>query len=124
MHETLARAFKEASRLPESDQADLAHWILDRLAPASQRIGTYEEQPKASDRLAEDTTVDYSAHGKDSPFLLDEEGKRKSVVMPVEEYLQMLEDIQDLALIAERKDEPTEPLDAVLERLGKGEKER
>ena len=38
-------------------------------------------------------------------FLTDEEGKRHSVVIPVEDYQEMLEDIEDLVTIAERKSE-------------------
>ena len=43
-------------------------------------------------------------------FLVDETGRKQSVVLPIKEYQDRLE---DLALIAERKDEPAEPLDIV-----------
>ncbi|MHC1729808.1 MAG: hypothetical protein AB9866_28025 [Syntrophobacteraceae bacterium] len=40
-------------------------------------------------------------------YLLDKTGKKSFVVLPVEEYEPLLlEDLQDLALIAERRDEP------------------
>ena len=50
-------------------------------------------------------------------FLVDENGRKTSVVLPMSEYRQLLEDLEDLAVIAERKAEPTEPLDLVGKRL-------
>jgi hypothetical protein len=38
-------------------------------------------------------------------YLTDEDGNRHSVVIPFDEYEEMLEDIQDLVTIAERKNE-------------------
>lgn len=40
-------------------------------------------------------------------YITDEAGKRVSVVIPVAEYEALLEDIEDLAAIAERREEPT-----------------
>ncbi len=40
-------------------------------------------------------------------YLVDERGQKTAVVLPVEEYEELLEDIHDLAVIAERKDETT-----------------
>jgi hypothetical protein len=37
----------------------------------------------------------------------DESGRRTAVLLPVEEYARLLEDLEDLAAIAERRDEPT-----------------
>ncbi|HYA42035.1 MAG TPA: hypothetical protein VEF34_12075 [Syntrophobacteraceae bacterium] len=39
-------------------------------------------------------------------YLKDKTGKKAFVVLPVEEYESLLEDLQDLAVIAERRDEP------------------
>lgn len=50
-------------------------------------------------------------------FLVDEEGRKTAVVIPLREYEELLEDLADLAVIAERRDEPTEPLDVVRRRL-------
>ncbi|MCB0338727.1 MAG: hypothetical protein KDD53_03940 [Bdellovibrionales bacterium] len=49
-------------------------------------------------------------------YITDDEGKRK-VVLPVETYEEMLEDIQDLAAIAERKNESSVSLDELLRNL-------
>lgn len=50
-------------------------------------------------------------------FLVDEKGRKQSVVLPIKEYQELIEDLADLALIADRKDEPTEPLDVIRKRL-------
>ena len=40
-------------------------------------------------------------------YLTDEAGQKTAVVVPIEEYNELLEDLHDLALIAERKNEPS-----------------
>jgi PHD/YefM family antitoxin component YafN of YafNO toxin-antitoxin module len=40
-------------------------------------------------------------------YVIDEKGQKTAVIIPVEEYEELLEDIHDLAIIAERRDEPT-----------------
>lgn len=52
-------------------------------------------------------------------YIVDEKGRKTAVVLPIQEYEQLLEDLEDLAIIAERRNEPTEPLEAVLDRLEK-----
>ncbi|MDA8105712.1 MAG: hypothetical protein M0Z71_10065 [Nitrospiraceae bacterium] len=49
-------------------------------------------------------------------FVVDESGKKTAVILPVEKYEELLEDIHDLTVTAERKDEPT----ISLEELKKG----
>jgi PHD/YefM family antitoxin component YafN of YafNO toxin-antitoxin module len=50
-------------------------------------------------------------------YITDETGKKRSVVLPVEDYKEMLEDIQDLVAIAERRDEKTVSLDELKKNL-------
>ena len=50
-------------------------------------------------------------------FLVDENGKKESVLLPLNEYQDLMYDLVDLAKIAERKDEPSVSLDAVKKRL-------
>ena len=50
-------------------------------------------------------------------YLVDESGQKTAVVLPVEEYEDLLEDIHDLAVIAERKDEPTTSFEELKKRL-------
>ena len=44
-------------------------------------------------------------------------GKPTAVIMPIAEYEEMLEDLHDLVVIAQRKNEPTIPLAEVKLRL-------
>jgi hypothetical protein len=50
-------------------------------------------------------------------FIVDSEGERTAVILPISEYEELLEDLEDLAAIAERSKEPTVSLDEVLLRL-------
>ena len=54
-------------------------------------------------------------------FVTDSDGNKKAVILPLVEYEELLEDLEDLAVAAERKDEPTishEQLMAELKRDG------
>jgi hypothetical protein len=42
-------------------------------------------------------------------YLTDEHGERTAVVLRLSEYEKLLEDLEDLAAVAERRDEPTIP---------------
>ncbi|MGH8091889.1 MAG: hypothetical protein ACREIF_00240 [Chthoniobacterales bacterium] len=44
-------------------------------------------------------------------------GKRTAVILPIEEYVELLQDLDDLAVIARRKNEPTIPLAEIKRRL-------
>lgn len=39
-------------------------------------------------------------------YLTDEHGDRTAVVLPIGDYEKLLEDLEDLAVVAERRDEP------------------
>ena len=52
-------------------------------------------------------------------FIVDEKGTRTAIILPIKEYEELLEDLEDLAIIAERRHEPREPLDVVIDRLEK-----
>lgn len=55
--------------------------------------------------------------GLHEQFIIDESGKKKAVISPIEDYEELLEDIHDLAVIAERKEEPTASFDELKKRL-------
>ena len=40
-------------------------------------------------------------------YITDEAGRKISVVLPISKFLELLEDIEDLAAVAERREEPT-----------------
>ena len=42
-------------------------------------------------------------------YLTDEAGKKTAVVLPIPDYEKLLEDLDDLAAIAARREEPTVP---------------
>ena len=52
-------------------------------------------------------------------FITDDKGERTAVILPVGEYEELLEDLRDLATIAERRDEPTLPFADVVAGLKK-----
>jgi PHD/YefM family antitoxin component YafN of YafNO toxin-antitoxin module len=50
-------------------------------------------------------------------YIVDPKGERTAVVLPLKEYEELLEDLHDLAIIAERLDEPTIPFEELKRRL-------
>ena len=52
-------------------------------------------------------------------FIVDEQGRKTAIILPINEYEELLEDLEDLAIVAERRREPTEPLEVVIEGLEK-----
>ena len=42
-------------------------------------------------------------------YLTDERGERTAVVLPISNYEKLLEDLEDLAVVAERREESTVP---------------
>ena len=42
-------------------------------------------------------------------YITNEAGDKTSVILPIAEFQELMEDIQDLATVAERRDEPTIP---------------
>ncbi len=50
-------------------------------------------------------------------FIVDHKGVKRAVILPIEEYEQLIEDIHDLAVIAERRDEDTLSHSRVMEEL-------
>jgi hypothetical protein len=50
-------------------------------------------------------------------FLTDEAGRKIAVVLPMDDYENLMEDVSDLAAVAERRGEPRIPLEEVRQRL-------
>ena len=50
-------------------------------------------------------------------YIVSKEGKKIAVIIPIEEFEELLEDLHDLAIISERKDEPAIPLEDLREKL-------
>lgn len=50
-------------------------------------------------------------------FVTNSAGEKTAVIVPLADYQELLEDLSDLAAIAERRDEPTVSHDEVLSEL-------
>ena len=50
-------------------------------------------------------------------YIVDKKGKKTAVVIPVDEFDELMEDIHDLAVVAERHDEETVNLSELKKKL-------
>jgi PHD/YefM family antitoxin component YafN of YafNO toxin-antitoxin module len=50
-------------------------------------------------------------------YIVDEKGQKVAIILPLEEYEKIQEDLHDLAIAAERRDEKTIPFGEVKKRL-------
>lgn len=50
-------------------------------------------------------------------YVTDSEGRKTAVILPIEEYDELLEDLADLAVVAERREEPSIPHNKVIAEL-------
>ena len=50
-------------------------------------------------------------------YVTDQSGKKTAVILPIEEFEELMEDLADLAVLLERRDEPTIPFDEVMAKL-------
>ena len=52
-------------------------------------------------------------------YITDDKGKKTAVVLPIKEFRELLEDLEDLMIVTERRDEPVIPHEEVLAELKK-----
>jgi PHD/YefM family antitoxin component YafN of YafNO toxin-antitoxin module len=52
-----------------------------------------------------------------SHYLVNEKGQKTAVVIPIEKYEELLEDLHDLAIVVERRDESSISFEELKERL-------
>jgi len=50
-------------------------------------------------------------------YIVNEAGQKTDIILPMDEYEELLEDLHDLAVIAERKDESTVSFDELKRKL-------
>ena len=55
-------------------------------------------------------------------YVTNETGKKVAVILPIKEFEELLEDIKDLAVIAERRDEPTISHEKVMAKLKRNDR--
>ena len=54
--------------------------------------------------------ISYDLHEQ---YVINEKGEKTAVLLPLDEYEKLLEDIHDLSVVAERKNEKTIPLEKI-----------
>ena len=54
---------------------------------------------------------------KTPQYFVDSKGKRTAVLLPMKEYETLMEDLHDLMIVAERRDEPDIPMAEVIRKL-------
>jgi len=52
-------------------------------------------------------------------FIVDMQGKKTSIILPLNRYQRLMEDLHDLAVVAERRDETSVSLQEMKRRLKK-----
>jgi hypothetical protein len=50
-------------------------------------------------------------------YIVNNKGKKTAIILPMKQYEQLLEDLHDLAVVAERKNEPVISLEEMKRRL-------
>ncbi len=50
-------------------------------------------------------------------YITNAQGQKSAVILPIEEFYQLLEDLEELAIAAERADEPTISHEQLIEEL-------
>ena len=53
----------------------------------------------------------------DEQFVVDAKGRKKAVILPFKRYEQLMEDLHDLAVVAERRDEEEISMEEMKKRL-------
>ncbi len=57
------------------------------------------------------------AYASSNQYIVDTAGQRAAVILPIQQYEQLLEDLHDLAVVAERREEETISLEEMKHRL-------
>lgn len=52
-------------------------------------------------------------------YVTDKKGRKKEVILPIKEFERLIEDLEDLAIVAERRGEETIPHSEVIKMLKK-----
>ncbi len=50
-------------------------------------------------------------------YIVNEKGEKVAIIIPIEEFEELLEDLHDIAVVAKRRDEPTVSFDELKKRL-------
>ena len=58
-------------------------------------------------------------HNLQNEFVIDKKGKKKAVIFPIKQYEQLMEDLHDLGVVAERRKEKSISFEEMKRRLKK-----
>lgn len=58
-------------------------------------------------------------HEPAAEYIVDKKGRKKGVLLTIDQYERLMEDLHDLSVIAQRKNEKTVPLEKVVKSLKK-----
>ncbi|MBA4311333.1 MAG: hypothetical protein C0417_01765 [Chlorobiaceae bacterium] len=58
----------------------------------------------------------------EATYIVDKKGNKKAVVLPIETYDKLLEDLKDLSVVASRKEEPRISWSEIKKRLKKDDR--
>ena len=61
----------------------------------------------------------FNGKDKNLKYITDEKGRKKEVILPIKNFENLLEDLEDLAIVAERRNEGTVDHEVVIKRLKK-----
>ena len=70
MTQLLEKAFKEASKLPETEQNSLAKWLIDEIIAEKKWERTFAESQDVLEKMAEEAVEEYK-RGKTEPLDID-----------------------------------------------------
>jgi ribosome-binding protein aMBF1 (putative translation factor) len=54
---------------------------------------------------------------EEEKYIVNKKGTKTDIIIPLDEYEELLEDLHDLAIIAERREEPTLSLEELKKKL-------
>ncbi len=57
------------------------------------------------------------ANVKKEKFIINGRGEKQAVILDIKDYTELIEDLSDLRIMAERKDGPTSTLEEIEDRL-------
>ena len=56
---------------------------------------------------------------KEENYIINEKGKKTAAILPIKKFEELIEDLHDLSVIAERRDEPTITFNKIKAKLKK-----
>src|SRR5258708_4151075 len=86
------RRLRQGRRVPDEGQRGI------------RRLGRQDERRTAAEALSAE---DAMRAGAKERYIIDGTGRRREVVLSVRAYEKLIEDLHDLAIVAERRDEET-----------------